>query len=88
MAIIDEIQMIRDMTRGWAWTRALLGIAAEEVHLCGEAGAIDLIQQICLTCGEDVEIRRYKRLTELKVENTALGKLFAIIFWRKSNFLC
>lgn len=26
VAIIDEIQMIRDMQRGWAWTRAFLGI--------------------------------------------------------------
>lgn len=25
MAVIDEIQMIKDPSRGWAWTRALLG---------------------------------------------------------------
>ena len=25
VAVIDEIQMLRDLTRGWAWTRALLG---------------------------------------------------------------
>lgn len=31
VAVIDEIQMLRDQSRGWAWTRALLGIAAEEV---------------------------------------------------------
>jgi ATP-dependent RNA helicase SUPV3L1/SUV3 len=31
VAIIDEIQMLRDEQRGWAWTRALLGVAAEEV---------------------------------------------------------
>ncbi|XP_018320341.1 ATP-dependent RNA helicase SUV3 homolog, mitochondrial [Agrilus planipennis] len=75
VAVIDEIQMIRDLSRGWAWTRAFLGIIAEEVHLCGEVGATDLIQKICLTTGEDVEIRRYKRLTDLTVENTALGSL-------------
>lgn len=33
VAVIDEIQMLRDQSRGWAWTRALLGIAAEEVPL-------------------------------------------------------
>ncbi|XP_022916085.1 ATP-dependent RNA helicase SUV3 homolog, mitochondrial [Onthophagus taurus] len=75
VAVIDEIQMIKDPGRGWAWTRALLGIMAEEIHLCGEAGTIDLIQQLCLTCGEDVEVRKYKRLTELKTEDTALGSL-------------
>ena len=31
VAVIDEIQMLRDDQRGWAWTRALLGVAAEEV---------------------------------------------------------
>lgn len=30
-AVIDEIQMLRDEQRGWAWTRALLGVAADEV---------------------------------------------------------
>jgi len=26
VAVIDEIQMMRDPQRGWAWTRALLGL--------------------------------------------------------------
>lgn len=77
IAIIDEIQMIKDPQRGWAWTRALLGLKAEEVHLCGEPGALNLIQQISLTTGEDVEIRNYKRLTSLKVEDSAVG-LFSL----------
>ncbi|KAL3268936.1 hypothetical protein HHI36_008023 [Cryptolaemus montrouzieri] len=75
VAVIDEIQMIKDPGRGWAWTRALLGIKAEEIHICGEAGTADLLRQLCLTTGEDVEIRNYKRLTELKIEEKALGSL-------------
>ncbi|CAH1988276.1 unnamed protein product [Acanthoscelides obtectus] len=75
VAIIDEIQMIKDPQRGWAWTRALLGIMAEEIHLCGEAGAVDLVRQLTLTTGEDLEVRHYKRLTSLKVEDSALGSL-------------
>ncbi|CAG9791848.1 unnamed protein product [Diatraea saccharalis] len=75
VAIIDEIQMIGDRGRGWAWTRAILGLQAEELHLCGEAGAINLIEQICNTTGEELEVRSYKRLTELKVEDSALGSL-------------
>lgn len=73
IAVIDEIQMIRDPQRGWAWTRALLGLQAEEIHLCGEPGAINLIQQLSLTTGEDVEVRNYKRLTSLKVEDYGVG---------------
>ena len=44
VAVIDEIQMVRDYQRGWAWTRALLGIPAEEIHVCGERAAVDLVQ--------------------------------------------
>ncbi|XP_049865438.1 ATP-dependent RNA helicase SUV3 homolog, mitochondrial [Pectinophora gossypiella] len=75
VAIIDEIQMIGDRGRGWAWTRAILGLQADEIHLCGEAGAINLIEEICNTTGEEMEVRTYKRLTELKVEDSALGSL-------------
>lgn len=73
VAIIDEIQMVRDQQRGWAWTRAFLGLVAEEIHLCGEAGAIDLLSQLCLTTNEDIEVRHYKRLTDLHIEDAALG---------------
>ncbi|KAJ8724894.1 hypothetical protein PYW07_015852 [Mythimna separata] len=75
VAIIDEIQMIGDRGRGWAWTRAILGLQADEIHLCGETGAINLIEEICNTTGEEIEVRTYKRLTELKVEDTPLGSL-------------
>jgi ATP-dependent RNA helicase SUPV3L1/SUV3 len=35
VAVIDEIQMIANNERGWAWTRALLGLRAKEIHVCG-----------------------------------------------------
>ncbi|KAG7305200.1 RNA helicase [Plutella xylostella] len=75
VAVIDEIQMIGDKGRGWAWTRAILGLQADEIHLCGEAGAINLIEEICNTTGEEMEVRTYKRLTELKVQDSALSSL-------------
>ena len=75
VAIIDEIQMMRDPQRGWAWTRALLGIPAKELHLCGEAAAIDLVRQILSSCDEEVEVRRYDRLTSLSIESESLLSL-------------
>ena len=36
VAVIDECQMLADAQRGWAWTQALLGVCANEVHVCGE----------------------------------------------------
>lgn len=75
MAIIDEIQMLKDPGRGWAWTRAFLGINAEEIHVCGEAATIGLIERLCETTGEVVESHHYNRLTELTIEDTPLGSL-------------
>nr|CAG4651622.1 EOG090X01V1 [Triops cancriformis] len=75
VAVIDEIQMIKDPARGWAWTRALLGLAAEEIHVCGEGATIDLVKELMATTGEEVEVRKYKRLTQLIVEDEALQSL-------------
>lgn len=75
VAVIDEIQLLKDPSRGWAWTRAFLGLLADEIHICGEAGAITLIEKLCETTGETVEVNHYKRLTELTIENKALGSL-------------
>ncbi|RWS13248.1 ATP-dependent RNA helicase SUV3-like protein, partial [Dinothrombium tinctorium] len=75
VAIIDEVQMVRDTSRGWAWTRALLGLAAKEIHLCGEEAALDIIKRILSPISEDVEVRRYNRLTPLVIQDGALNSL-------------
>lgn len=75
VAVIDEIQMLRDPGRGWAWTRALLGIPAKEIHVCGEEAAIDIVKNMMSPCYEDVEVRRYQRLSKLTVEDNPLGSL-------------
>lgn len=75
MAIIDEVQLLGDPMRGWAWTRALLGINADEVHLCGETGSLEMVKRLCLTTGEMVEVNEYARLTPLVVEKQALKDL-------------
>ncbi|CAF0933042.1 unnamed protein product [Adineta steineri] len=72
VAVIDEIQMIRDPQRGWAWTRALLGLQAKEIHLCGEISTKELIEQLMITTGDEFEIREYKRLTKLSYLDEAL----------------
>jgi len=79
VAVIDEIQMMRDPSRGWAWTRALLGVMAEEIHVCGEEGAVDLVKAISATTGEDVEVCKYKRLTDLTIESSGLGSLDSVL---------
>lgn len=75
VAVIDEIQQLKDPQRGWAWTRAFLGLIADEVHVCGEAGSLELLQKICETTNETVEVHNYTRLTELSIEDSALVTL-------------
>lgn len=75
VAVIDEIQMLRDPGRGWAWTRALLGIPANEIHICGEEAAVDLVRKILMPTGDVLEVIRYKRLTNLVIENKPLTNL-------------
>ncbi|KAK3750982.1 hypothetical protein QZH41_009135 [Actinostola sp. cb2023] len=72
-AVIDEIQMMSDVKRGWAWTRALLGLTCEEIHVCGEDTAIEMIQTIADSCGDELEVLRYKRLGPLTVSPNHLG---------------
>lgn len=36
--------MVGDDSRGWAWTRALQGLPASELHLCGDASALQLVR--------------------------------------------
>lgn len=54
VAVIDEIQMIDDSERGFAWTNALLGLQAREIHLCGDERALKLITQIVETTSDSV----------------------------------
>ncbi|KAG2212298.1 hypothetical protein INT47_001657 [Mucor saturninus] len=73
VAVIDEIQMIGDPDRGWAWTQALLGLKAKEIHLCGEASAVPLVKKICETLDEEVIINEYTRLTPFEVKEESLS---------------
>ncbi|KKA17812.1 Mitochondrial ATP-dependent RNA helicase Suv3 [Rasamsonia emersonii CBS 393.64] len=72
VGVIDEIQMISDPRRGWAWTRALLGARASELHLCGETRAVPLIRELVALTGDTLEIHRYDRLNPLKVMSRSL----------------
>ena len=66
MAIIDEIQMLTDIERGWAWTRALLGLCAKEIHVCGEERAANIVCLLADECNDNFEILNYQRLGQLR----------------------
>lgn len=90
--VIDEIQMLTDPQRGWAWTRALVNIQADEIHLCGDHSVLELVKKILALCGDTLEVREYNRMTELKVMDhqiplSQLQKSDALIVFSRRNAL-
>ena len=72
VAVIDEIQMIGHEERGWAWTQAVLGLKAKELHLCGEERTVPLIKELAVAMGDKLEIHHYQRLSPLKTMSSSL----------------
>ena len=72
VAVIDECQMIADAQRGYAWTRAILGVLAPEVHLCAAPEAKELLVRIIESCGDSVEIQLHERTTPLICMNHSI----------------
>jgi len=70
VAVIDEGQMMADADRGFAWTNAFLGVAAKEVHICGDASTLEWVLNAAKLTGEDVYVNRYERLSPLAVADT------------------
>jgi len=67
VAVIDEIQMISNSQRGQAWTRALLGLNCDEIHVCGAINSKELLIKIIEDCGDAYDITEYKRETPLEI---------------------
>lgn len=65
-ALIDEVQLVGDESRGWAWTAALVGVPAREVLLTGSEDAIPALKKLFDLMGESFEVIRHKRLSPLE----------------------
>lgn len=69
VCVIDEAQMIADKQRGWAWTRAILGVVAPEIHICMAPEALDIVIKLIKDCNDSYEIINHTRDTELIFED-------------------
>lgn len=57
-----------DEYRGWAWTRAVLGVQAAEVHVCGDPSALQALQALCEATGDELVTASYARFAPLTVD--------------------
>ncbi len=67
VCVIDEIQMIEDPDRGWAWVNAIVGIPADTVILTGSVNALDAVKKIAAYLDEELEVVKFKRKNPLEV---------------------
>ena len=68
--VIDEIQMIADRDRGWAWANALIGAPARTIILTGSADAIPAVTELAAYLGEALEVVHFERKNPLEVMPT------------------
>jgi ATP-dependent RNA helicase SUPV3L1/SUV3 len=47
-------------------TRVVLGLRAKEIHVCGGLEAAGIVESLAKSCGDDFELVKYDRLSELK----------------------
>ena len=67
VSVIDEIQMIDDRDRGWAWANALIGVPSKKVILTGSIDALDAVTKLCEYLQEPLTVVHFERKNELKI---------------------
>lgn len=69
VAVIDEAQMICDSDRGGAWTEAILGLCADEIHICMAPHAEYIVRDLISYCRDELaEVKRNERKTPLTAD--------------------
>ena len=68
IAVIDEAQLVEDRDRGHSWTRAILGLKADEIHVCASPAGARVIKDLVEICHDTFEEHHYERKTPLEFE--------------------
>ncbi len=65
--VIDEVQLLADEHRGWAWLAALVGAPASTVIMTGSPDCVDIVKDLAAYLGEELTIHELTRHNELHV---------------------
>ena len=92
VCVIDEVQMIDDKERGWAWANAIIGTPAKEIIMTGSVNSKEAVIALAEYLGEELEIIEFERKTPLtlleiptKAEDVEAGT--AIIAFSRKDVL-
>jgi ATP-dependent RNA helicase SUPV3L1/SUV3 len=90
--VIDEVQMIDDRDRGWAWANAIIGAPAKTVIMTGSPNAREAIVALAEYLGEPLEIVEFERKNPLELLKSptsidAIEPKTAVIAFTRSNAL-
>ena len=69
VCVIDEIQMINDRDRGWAWANALIGAPAKKIIITGSSDALNVVKEIAEYLDEPLKIVQFERKNKLSILN-------------------
>ncbi|MDP2850060.1 MAG: helicase-related protein [Sulfuricurvum sp.] len=90
--VIDEVQMIDDRDRGWAWANAIIGSPAKTVIMTGSPNAKEAVIALAEYLGEPLEIVEFERKNPLELLKSvtpidAIEPKTAVIAFTRSNAL-
>jgi ATP-dependent RNA helicase SUPV3L1/SUV3 len=73
VVVIDEVQLLTDDDRGWAWCQALVGAPARCVIMTGSPDCIPLVEAMAEYLGEPLRIERLERHTPIEAQREPLS---------------
>ena len=77
VCVIDEVQMLADRDRGWAWANAIIGAPARTIILTGSVNAVEAVEALAAYLGEPLEVIRCERKNPLEMlpRATPIGQI-------------
>ena len=92
VCVIDEVQMIDDRDRGWAWANAIIGAPAKEIIMTGSSNAKEAIVALAAYLGEELEIIEFERknpltLLEVPTQKSEIEAGTALIAFSRRDVL-
>ncbi|RRU72993.1 RNA helicase [Stutzerimonas xanthomarina] len=77
VVVVDEVQMMADPQRGWAWVDAPVSAHTPKLMMTGPALIEPSLRTLCELCEDQLQVQRTKRLSPVEVSkrSTTLERL-------------